>query len=727
MMHHSNRKLVISLATAAGLIAALALASSCATKQDATDAANEPVQDCSFPRPGCPCSEEGVKVVCGETVGKSAGQLVCGSGVARCTDGSWSSCLIDGENGTVTLHPGLDTQTQGSATPCGDPCDPYCNTFNDDPTGEGNGTDLVEGNGGLTLPGNTPPPIPPNCSGGTVGTCAHTPCEPGVALAASCDQAPPPLGVNGPPGGSCVSTVCASDPSCCSTSWTSACVFLAESLCNVTCLCNTLGTFLPCYNDNYDHDGDGYSGNDGDCYDCDPTMNAGAYDFVDTLDNDCNGTIDDEVATCDASLPLSSSDPVRHAKAVDICRETTPNATGAARTWGLIMPGSVLAQANMVSSPDSRTYGISNQFGNGLNGPFVGNRIAVYSSGTARYPGQPQYVNPNGQVSSYVAGTSCNYPAGFPANAAGCSAGWGNAHDSSGLHMLLRAPTNALSFSYNFRFFSSEYPEWVCTPYNDHFVAIMSGTQVNGNISFDFNGNPVSVNVGFFQIPGCPTCTDPVLNNTGYDGTCWGEICGGATDWLQSTAPVTAGEEFTLTWSIWDMSDYIWDSTTIIDAFTWSPETSTVDTTPIPPPSVTTFAPGTFVRDYDASGICPSGTSIRWTDWSWTTQTPGDSHIDFEVQTASTAAGLDAAPTDALQFSDPPGPSGLVGTPAVAHLSPDDTQAGAAVVDATLDANSRPRSLPFLRVITRLEPSSNQLEAPTLLGWNMKFDCVESI
>lgn len=359
--------------------------------------------------------------------------------------------------------------------------------------------------------------------------------------------------------------------------------------------------------------------------------------------------------------------------------------------------------------------------------------MAVYSSGTARTPGQSGYVNPNGQYSSYDAGTSVNYPPGFPKNAQGCPTSGNKANDSSGLRLKIRTPTNAKSFSYHFSLFSTEYPEWVCTAYNDHFVALLTGSsalpqnppQNSNNISFDKNGNPVSVNVAFFTHPGCPTCTSNLLTGTGFDGTCASKICGGSTGWLYTTAPVVGGEEITLQFAVWDQGDALWDSTVLVDNFRWSVEPSAIETGVEPPePSATTYEAGVFVRDYDASKSCKPGQTVRWGHWSWQAQTPSDTRIRFSIQAAATAAGLDAAPEDALQFSDPPGPSALVGLPAVAGASPN-TKNGSAVVDTTLESQGRPRWYPHLRVISRLDPSSDALAAPTLAAWNLQFTCVE--
>jgi hypothetical protein len=133
------------------------------------------------------------------------------------------------------------------------------------------------------------------------------------------------------------------------------------------------------------------------------------------------------------------------------------------------------------------------------------------------------------------------------------------------------------------------------------------------------------------------------------------------------------------------------------------------------------------VRDYVSS--CPSGTSAWWSLWSWNSTTPSDSHIDFTVQTATTAAGLATAPSDALLFSNPPGPAALAGQSASAHAankpsgSPD-TEIGSASVDDTFAANGRARHDAYIRVTSRLVPSSDKKQAALLTSWNLQVDCI---
>jgi hypothetical protein len=487
-----------------------------------------------------------------------------------------------------------------------------------------------------------------------------------------------------------------------------------------------------CYADTLDHDGDGWSYATGDCKDCDPLINPGAYDFpTNGVDEDCSGSVDDEPAGCDAGLPFSTDLGTNYAKAMDLCRFTTAGATGTAKTWGVIQ--SSLVQANG-STPCSNSLqrAITSQWGNN-NFPQQGTRMAVVSSGTARDTNDPGYINPSGQSASYDAGTNVAPPAGFPKNAAGCPNG-SAANDSCGVSMQIRAPTNALSFSYMFDFFSTEYSEWICTAYNDTFIALYYGALnpfADKNISFDSNNNPVSVNVGFFGIPTNPSLTShPHLDGTGFAGYCgnYGQspngMCGGATGWLTTTAPVNPGEVITLHYSIWDTGDHVWDSTVLLDNFRWSPQTSGISTQPtVPPPPPPTYTEGNFIRDYDALEACPAGSKFVWGHWSWTSTTPNDSSIEYYVRTATTQAGLASAPEDPLRFSNPPGPAALTGQHTIAKTAPTDTQNGAAVVDKTLQNANRPRNNRFVRIRSRLRPSTDLLSAPTLHAWNLEVSC----
>jgi hypothetical protein len=204
----------------------------------------------------------------------------------------------------------------------------------------------------------------------------------------------------------------------------------------------------------------------------------------------------------------------------------------------------------------------------------------------------PGYTNPNGgsglgyygsPPAAYLAANGNQLPSSAGCNGT-CPAGSG-ANDGVNLRLQIRVPTNALSFSYQFRFFSAEYWTWSCTAYNDFYLALLTSGAANlpkdKNISFDSKKNPVSVNNGFFDLctkKGCYTCpsgtaalagTGMQLNNTG-----------GGTEWLKTTAPVVPGETMILELMVFDVSDGVLDSLALLDAFEWSISASSVGTGP---------------------------------------------------------------------------------------------------------------------------------------------------
>jgi len=128
----------------------------------------------------------------------------------------------------------------------------------------------------------------------------------------------------------------------------------------------------------------------------------------------------------------------------------------------------------------------------------------------------------------------------------------GEANDLATLNLTLRAPDWAKSLSFNMRFMSEEYPEFVGSEYNDFFSCLLDGT----NIAFDTEGNIINVNNNFF---------DPTLVPEGT-------VFDGATILLTSKAPVTGGETFEANFIIGDISDSVWDTAVFLDNFRFSTE-----------------------------------------------------------------------------------------------------------------------------------------------------------
>ncbi len=478
---------------------------------------------------------------------------------------------------------------------------------------------------------------------------------------------------------------------------------------------------------NVDDDGDGWTELQGDCNDCSKVVNPGAFDYAGNgYDDDCDGTIDNPPATCDSSLSLTSSAGDDFAKAIDLCTFTSASATGSAKTWGVINGTPKLVRADATSAPKAAQYGIMSYFGNSANDAAKkGSSLAVFSSGTARYTGQTSYVTPKGWCGSYDAQTTSTVPCGQSWNKGGCAAGTpGN--DSSGLSLQVRVPTNAQCMSFRFHYFSSEYPEWVCTAYNDAFIAMLTSKQMapgtgccgtspstECNISYGANFAPVSVNNNLFSVPGCTNCTSAILSGTGYDGTCNGFIKGGSTGWLYSYAPVSPGEIATFHTSVWDTGDHVWDSTVILDDWEWYPGACSIGTSPSPPttlpqpPTQNPYVASSFSRDFEAT--CPYQTSPIWRDFSYTAVEPSDSKVVFTVKSADTQGALAAATSAAL-------------TTASGHTT---TTAGTADVKPALAAALVPPRN-WLRVTMGFSPSTDTQSVPTVYTWAQKYDCVPS-
>jgi hypothetical protein len=305
----------------------------------------------------------------------------------------------------------------------------------------------------------------------------------------------------------------------------------------------------------YDDDGDGWSEDQGDCNDDEPLVNPGAVEVDQVLDsntnqmvpelvdNNCNGAVDEGQTVCGGGLDPANS--MHLAQSIELCNWVT--------------------NATVNSDADIDARNIVGGFGS-VYAPMAGPDMLVLSSGLAGDASHPSFVNPNGGT---MFGNTASHPdpQGDPSDGCG-TADPSMVNDYIELDLELQVPTNALSLSYDFNFVSAEFPEWVCTSYDDTFSAVLESQSFTGNISFDDQGRPVTINVGFFDV--CMTsqggaCTgDAELAGTGYEGT-----VGGGTGWLTTTAPVTPGETIHLRFIIFDEGDSRYDSTVLIDNFRW--------------------------------------------------------------------------------------------------------------------------------------------------------------
>ena len=371
-----------------------------------------------------------------------------------------------------------------------------------------------------------------------------------------------------------------------------------------------------------DKDQDGWTKDDGDCNDCDVNANPGAIEVMITTpvgdggiptpaDEDCDGMVDNVAPTCDDALALADVDPNNAAKAIDLCQTTTASpADKKDRKWGVLSSKYIGANGVSPRTP-ALQVGLLQKFGMNVN-TRLGKSMLGLSSGMMRTTGQPGVCPKLLSAQSCDNSTNGPPPAGFPQAVPGCPVD-NTIHDDIALEVKLRSPTNATGYKFNFKFYSFEYAEWVCSNYNDQFIALVSPPpqgSINGNISFDSKNNPVSVNIAFFDVcdkmgsgdfafhckqsgGNCPALPNPYcqsdktdLLGTGMDGP-FGptNINGGGTSWLQTSAPVKGGDEVTIRFAIWDTFDHNLDSTVLVDAFEWIANGGTVKVGTVKPPA----------------------------------------------------------------------------------------------------------------------------------------------
>jgi hypothetical protein len=290
----------------------------------------------------------------------------------------------------------------------------------------------------------------------------------------------------------------------------------------------------------------------------------------DKADNDCDGKIDEMPSVCDDPGKLSQANPYDYARAMELCDIDLTCGVEKQCPAGLKCESGYctrLLKAAFDTGSDPKARAIDKQFAK--SGPFVpkmGQSFVILSSGLAVY--DPMQTCPQ-------SGTDFGNTASDPDP----NASDPDANDYVHLELEILVPTNAQSFSFDFHFFSTEYPEWVGSAYNDTFWVELTSQKFNGNISFDSKGTPIRINNAFFEIcdpdPSLPPMckqSASVLNGTGYYTDCtssYGEANGGSTGWLQTTSPVTPGETIKLVFSIFDKGDWILDSAVLIDNFRW--------------------------------------------------------------------------------------------------------------------------------------------------------------
>jgi len=134
-------------------------------------------------------------------------------------------------------------------------------------------------------------------------------------------------------------------------------------------------------------------------------------------------------------------------------------------------------------------------------------------------------------------------------------------YDYQELRITTTVPADAVSLSFDLAFFTKEYPIFKDRPYNDMFIGWLEASNWTGNISFDSQGDPLSLNAAFLEL------YDDAGDLPEFAGTCMRYSAG--TRWLTTTTTVIPGEQITLVLAIFDLDDVNWDSFVLIDNFQW--------------------------------------------------------------------------------------------------------------------------------------------------------------
>ena len=340
-------------------------------------------------------------------------------------------------------------------------------------------------------------------------------------------------------------------------------------------------------------DADGFTIGEGDCNDCEPLVNPNAVEDLSTPDDDdCDGSLTAVLEPCDSGLGLDLADPVAVLEAIELCKVSR-----GADDWGVVSAAWVMPDGAPppTDAQDSAGFhlghGVMNDFGPNV-APRAGQRILVLSNGTARRPSDPGYLD----VTSSGMGYQGNMPAGFP-KAGPCNNPGSDttAFDPTAIEAVIRAPSNATSFSFHFSFYAADYPGFVCSGFNDAFSVQVIPTPMglsDGNVAFHGMDFPFSVNGAPFDVCGCmggPPCMAGGQTFACTQGTMalMGNGFGadvsdnrGATGWMRTKVPIDPGAEITVRWAVWDAADGIFTATALIDNFTWNadgPEWTTPD------------------------------------------------------------------------------------------------------------------------------------------------------
>lgn len=229
------------------------------------------------------------------------------------------------------------------------------------------------------------------------------------------------------------------------------------------------------------------------------------------------------------------------------------DAAPAGETATSVLPVTNVATiAGILNIPAQDVVGISlrgsdmNGFGRGQSSlgyhfPIAGSEFLIISTGNAT---QADLVNNQTNLSTTLGGLS---------NQQG--------NDLVQLELKLSVPPGVNCATFDFAFYSEEFPEYVGSKYNDAFTAEFGGTNLSIsnnaivaplNYAFDAEGHLITINT----VSGVTAPTASV-----YDGK---------TPLRRAQKGVTPNQDVTIVLSVQDLGDSVFDSAVFVDNFFWS-------------------------------------------------------------------------------------------------------------------------------------------------------------
>jgi len=142
------------------------------------------------------------------------------------------------------------------------------------------------------------------------------------------------------------------------------------------------------------------------------------------------------------------------------------------------------------------------------------------------------------------------------------------------------------------------------------------------------------------------------------------------------------------------------------------------DLPPVDPQVLPGYEPATFIQDYTAN--CSEGTKPVWREFDWQASIPDSASIVITAQSGDTVATLKPAMPLTLATVTA---STDVGSGTKFDFALIDTGKGATTAGAFNTASPFVPSRNLLRLSITLNPTGDNLAAPTLLKWKVQYDC----